>query len=184
MTTKQRQHQARNINIANDLERRLDKYSDLITSKYCETTREHPMKTQSLIFRIPSDKLFTGNHLSSNSAGVETRASSPLFDRYFVGSSLIFVHTDLGLRVDFLFLFHFPFFGGGISLLCYSVLLCLQTQVFGVRLGGICVCAHQRGVTILKPSLVSSVLLNLFMQTELYKFKSSLVLNVVKGKRR
>lgn len=45
MTAKQRQHQAHKINIANDLKRRLDKYSDLITFKYCETTREQPMKT-------------------------------------------------------------------------------------------------------------------------------------------
>lgn len=41
---KQSKHPAHKINIANDLKKRLNKYSDLITSKYSSTTREQPMK--------------------------------------------------------------------------------------------------------------------------------------------
>lgn len=64
-------------------------------------------------------------------------------------------------------------------------LFCRSTKdsVWGMTRRDLFFCTRQSGVTMLKPSLVSSVLLNLFMQTEeLYKFKSSLALNVVKGK--
>ncbi|TNN67040.1 hypothetical protein EYF80_022813 [Liparis tanakae] len=45
MAAKQSQLQAHQINTANDLKKRRDKYSDLIASEDGETTRERPAKT-------------------------------------------------------------------------------------------------------------------------------------------
>lgn len=110
MTAKQRQHQAHKINIANDLKKKLDKYSDLITPKVLQDNLRAANENTLVNLPYPRINFLQEAIFPATPQGSAQGRRLPKLIDIFLGGDLRLLfrqlHADLGLKLNLAF----PFF--------------------------------------------------------------------------